>query len=142
MPKTLFGIGVYNFKKKGVIKWKKYGKTFLDMNGLYQVSNLGRVKSLNYLGHGKEMLKKPSLPKKTVMHPSQYYQVGLYKQGKCKTHKVHRLVAEAFIPNPNNLPQVNHIDCNPFNNCANNLEWCTAKYNANHKRNNRKPLGE
>ena len=129
MSKTLFGIGAYNFKKKGVIKWKKYGKTFLDMNGLYQVSNLGRVKSLNYLGHGKEMLKKPSLPKKTVMHPSQYYQVGLYKQGKCKTHKVHRLVAKAFIPNP-------------VNNCANNLEWCTAKYNANHKRNNRKPLGE
>lgn len=88
------------------------------------------------------MIKKPSLPKKTIMKSSQYYQTVLYKNGKAKNFFVHRLVAEAFIPNPDNLPQVNHVDHNPFNNRADNLEWCTAKYNCNHKRNNRKPLGE
>ena len=117
-------------------------KDISGYEGLYQVSNLGRVKSLNYLGHHKEVIKKPSLPKKTIMKPSQYYKVILYKNGKAKNFFVHRLVAEAFIPNPDNLPQVNHIDHNPFNNRADNLEWCTAKYNCNHKRNNRKPLGE
>lgn len=112
------------------------------MNGLYQVSNLGRVKSLNYLGHHKEALKKPSLQKKSIMRQGGYYQVKLYKQGKFKNYLVHRLVAEAFIPNPENKPQVNHIDCNKTNNQVNNLEWCDAKYNSNHKRNNRKPLQE
>lgn len=117
-------------------------KDIKGYEGLYQVSNLGRVKSLNYLGHHKEMIKKPSLQKKTTMKSSQYYQTVLYKNGKAKTVTVHRLVAEAFIPNPDNLPQVNHIDHNPLNNKVDNLEWCTAKYNSNHKRNNRKPLGE
>lgn len=88
------------------------------------------------------MIKKLSLQKKTIMKSSQYYQTVLSKNGKAKTVTVHRLVAEAFIPNPDNLPQVNHIDHNPLNNKVDNLEWCTAKYNSNHKRNNRKPLGE
>lgn len=58
-----------------------------------------------------------------------YKQVVLYKNKKHKTVAVHRLVAEAFIPNPDNLPQVNHKDENPSNNNVNNLEWCTCKYN-------------
>ncbi len=61
-----------------------------------------------------------------------YLIVNLYRNKKRKTYKVHRLVAEAFIPNPNNLPQVNHIDEDKTNNCINNLEWCTAKYNNNY----------
>ena len=61
-----------------------------------------------------------------------YERVGLYKDGKTKVFLVHRLVAEAYIPNPENLPQVNHIDMVKTNNCASNLEWCTAKYNVNY----------
>lgn len=111
------------------------------MNGLYQVSNLGRVKSLNYLGHKKIQILKQSLTGDNYYH-TRYYRVILYKNGISKNYRVHRLVAEAFIPNPDNLPYVNHKDYNTFNNNVNNLEWCTPKYNSNHKRNNRKPLGE
>lgn len=58
--------------------------------------------------------------------------MSLFKNGKGKTHKVHRLVAMIFIPNPNNLPIVNHIDEDKTNNNVNNLEWCTHKYNMNY----------
>ena len=61
-----------------------------------------------------------------------YLQVILYKDGKVKHYGVHRLIAEAYIPNPNNLPQVNHKDENKTNNCLQNLEWCDAKYNNNY----------
>lgn len=77
---------------------------------------------------------------------SGYPSVDLYKteiiDGVVKhSHKmicIHRLVAEAFIPNPNNLPQVNHKDENKFNNNVNNLEWCTAEYNTNYGTRNKK----
>ena len=58
--------------------------------------------------------------------------VGLCTEGKRKCCYIHRLVAEAFIPNPNNYPQVNHKDEDKTNNCVNNLEWCDAKYNINY----------
>ena len=61
-----------------------------------------------------------------------YSYVVLHKNGKSKTTLVHRLVAMAFIPNPENKPMVNHKDENPLNNCVDNLEWCTASYNANY----------
>ena len=53
-------------------------------------------------------------------------------KGKLKNEKIHRLVAKAFIPNPDNLPEVNHIDENKYNNCVDNLEWCSVKYNRNY----------
>ena len=91
--------------------------------GKYQVSNLGRVKSLKF---GKEKIIKPGKDSKG------YLRVNLYENGKHKTVKVHRLVANAFIDNPLNLPQVNHIDENKENNIVDNLEWCDGKYNNNY----------
>lgn len=111
------------------------------MNGLYQVSNLGRVKSLNYNHTKEEKILRQSLTGDNYYH-TRYYRVSLYKNNITKYYRVHRLVAETFIDNPNDLPYVNHKDWNTFNNNVNNLEWCTPKYNSNHKRNNRKPLGE
>lgn len=61
-----------------------------------------------------------------------YKYVMMVKNGKYKQYKVHRLVAEAFIPNPENKPFVNHKDCNRSNNCFTNLEWCTQKENINY----------
>ena len=103
-------------------------KDILGYEGLYQVSNFGRVKSLeriDYLGHHRKekILKIQKTDKR-------YYRVGLTdKNKKRKIFFVHRLVAEAFIPNSYNLPFINHKDENPSNNIYTNLEWCTQLYN-------------
>ena len=89
----------------------------------YQVSNLGRVKSLKY---GKERIMK------AMKDEDGYLRVTLYKDGKKKKYGVHRLVATAFIPNPYNLPQVNHKDEVKTNNISYNLEFCSVKYNINY----------
>ena len=92
----------------------------------YMVSNMGRVKSLNYNRTGKEKIMKGSQDK------DGYLKVVLYKEKKEKTHRIHRLVAAAFIDNPNNLSQINHKDEDKTNNRVDNLEFCTAKYNINY----------
>ena len=63
-----------------------------------------------------------------------YLYVNLYKDGKGTKHYIHRLVAEAFIPNPNGFKEVNHINCDKHDNSVNNLEWCDRKHNLNHYR--------
>lgn len=88
----------------------------------YKISNYGRIKSLNYGKTQKEKIRKTQLNKG-------YAKVNLSKNGKVKHYLVHRLVAEAFIPNPNNLTEINHKDENKENNHVSNLEWCTHKYN-------------
>ena len=100
--------------------------------GKYKISNLGRVKSLKD--------SKGNYREKILKHRNNcgYLYVDLYKNSRGKTYQVHRLVAEAFIPNPNNLPCVNHKDENPSNNCVENLEWCTTKYNANYGTRNKR----
>lgn len=101
-----------------------------DVNGyegLYQVSNYGRVKSLAKNGR-KELILKLS---KTIWG---YLDIQLYKNGRNHHERIHRLVAKAFIPNPNNLPQVNHIDLNRQNNRVDNLEWCDVQHNYWHTR--------
>ena len=106
--------------------------------GSYQVSNLGRVRSLDRIIHYLSCYGKPSqrLAEGKLIRPGishdNYMSVALTFNGVSKSFSVHRLVASAFIPNPNNLPQVNHKDENPANNRADNLEWCTAKYNSNY----------
>lgn len=97
-------------------------KDIPNYEGLYQVSNLGRIKSFyNYKRDGTNILK-PRLKRG-------YYTIGLRKNGKRSWIGIHRLVARAFIPNPNHNPCVNHKDENKLNNNANNLEWCTVAYN-------------
>lgn len=99
--------------------------------GLYQVSNEGRIKSLNREIVYKDGRKK-ILPEKILhnfLSDLGYYHVMLSKNGIPKRYKVHRLVAKAFIPNPNDLPIINHKDENPKNNTVENLEWCTQDYN-------------
>lgn len=88
--------------------------------GLYEISNYGNVRSLKY---GKIKYLKPAKNNKG------YYQVQLWKNGILKNFKIHRLVANAFIENPNNYPQINHKDENKTNNKVENLEWCDNRYN-------------
>lgn len=102
--------------------------------GFYQVSNLGRVRSLDrYVRHssGGKMLRRSKVLKLTP-DVDGYSTVGLYLGGKSSTFKVHRLVAEVFIPNFDNLPEVNHKDGVKSNNNLGNLEWSTHKENMQH----------
>lgn len=103
------------------------------MNGLYQVSNFGRVKSLNYYIVNNGIRKFHSETTLSLcIDKTGYVVVNLNKNGKRKVGKVHRLVAEAFIPNVTNKPQVNHIDGDKTNNNVDNLEWCTNRENQIH----------
>lgn len=107
--------------------------------GLYQVSNLGRVRSLGFtfIGKGGHLYSRPGKILK-AKNDRGYLSLTLCKDKKHTSALVHRLVAEAFINNPNNLPQVNHKDENPSNNKVDNLEWCDAKYNINYGNRNLK----
>jgi hypothetical protein len=91
--------------------------------GLYQISNLGQVKSLNY--SNTREIKKLSLCKQS----NGYLVCLLYRNGNRKTYKIHRLVAQTFLSNPNNYPVINHKDEDKTNNCVDNLEWCSISYN-------------
>jgi len=96
-------------------EWRKI-KGFED----YEISNLGRVKSLKY---GKEKIMKPAKDK------DRYLYVHLYQNKKTKCYRVHRLVAQAFLLNPNNYPDINHKDEDKTNNCVSNIEYCSKSYN-------------
>ncbi len=99
-------------------KWKDIS----GFEGLYKVSNYGNIKSvhLNWknMKHGR--------------NPKGYHIVILSKNGIRHSYKIHRLVAQAFIPNPNHLPQVNHVNGNKDDNHWYNLEWCSCKDNIKH----------
>ena len=107
--------------------------------GYYQVSNTGKVKSLERTvrsGRGYRII-----PEKILEgYPDKdgYLYVQLWKNCICKNCRINRLVAMAFIPNPDNLPEVNHKDENKQNNYVENLEWCTTKYNCNYGTRNKR----
>lgn len=95
-------------------------KDIEGFEGLYQVSNYGRVKGLKT---------------NTILKPNEhtgYLRVQLSKNGKQTNHFIHRLVARTFIPNPENKPEVNHKDADKKNNHVENLEWVTSKENSRH----------
>ena len=109
-------------------------RPIVGYEGLYEVSNTGQVKSFDrYVKYSNGRI---HLHKGKVLSPIKdrdgYLQVNLCYSGRINSIKVHRLVAQAFIPNPDNLPQVNHRDEDKSNNRVDNLEWCTAKYNNNY----------
>jgi hypothetical protein len=102
--------------------------------GYYEVDQFGRVFSVDRVisvnDNGRQYDKqlKPKQMKQSI-HPNGYKTVCLTKDGKCRTMFVHRIVAETFIPNNDNLPMVNHKDEDKTNNFVENLEWCTNEYN-------------
>ena len=101
-------------------------KPVVGYEGLYEVSNIGRVRSINFHKSGKAKVMSPSL--NTWGYPI----VDLRKNNKRHSYTVHRLVALAFIPNPDNLPEINHKNEIKYDNTVENLEWCTRKYNINY----------
>lgn len=128
-------------------------KDIAGYEGSYQVSNMGRVKSLDRMVNSARSSTGLRLSKGRVLKTyfarygkcrknrntdRAYELVHLYNGVYDKAFSIHRLVAKAFIPNPNNLPQVNHKDENPANNRASNLEWCDSSYNANYGTRNKR----
>lgn len=113
-----------------VIEMTEIWKDIKNYEGLYQVSNLGRVKSLR-----RNKVLSPSLTTK-----KEYLGVSLCKNGKPKRFMVHHLVAEHFIPNPDGYKIINHKDENKTNNKSSNLEWCTQSYNIKYSNKNSKKV--
>ena len=110
---------------------------FKDIKGYeetYQISDIGTVLRKGH--YRTDITNRSRYYSEKILAPikshSGYLRIGLWKEGKVKRCFIHRLVAEAFIPNTDKLPQINHIDENKENNCVENLEWCTSKYNCNY----------
>lgn len=113
---------------------KEVWKDIKGYEGIYQVSNLGKVRSLDRIvtySNGAKHKHLGSIINGYISHKG-YRRVELSKNGKTIKFSVHRLVAKTFLPNPKNLPQVNHKDEDKTNNRVDNLEWCTCKYNNNY----------
>ena len=108
-------------------------KDVVGYEGLYQISNIGRLRTVTRPIHYSRGIRiKKGFVKKNLLSTTGYYTTYLVKDGKRHVKQIHRLVAEAFIPNPKNYPIINHKDENPLNNCVDNLEWCTQYYNVHY----------
>lgn len=120
-----------------IVEGQEIWKPIHNYEGCYEASNKGRIRSVERLVKCKNGTRtSPS----TILKPSLgewgYEQVTLRKNGEKETVRINRIIAQTFIPNPNKLPQVNHIDGNKINNCVENLEWCDASHNMKHCFNN------
>lgn len=119
--------------------WKSLNGV-VECGDYYEVSNLGRVRSVDRYIKGKNNTKRLRKGKMLKQNKDKdgYLKVVLFFKKSCKSYFVHRLVALSFIDNPNNEPIINHKDENPSNNHKDNLEWCSHKYNINYGNRNKK----
>jgi hypothetical protein len=119
---------LFTHQRQALEATKNYNRVAIKgFEGLYEIDAFGNVYSIVHNAHRRKRILK--------QYPNEngYMKVNLYDiNGKCKKKYIHRLVAEAFIHNPDNKPNVNHIDCNVKNNNVNNLEWCTQSENILH----------
>lgn len=119
---------------KGKRLYKEVWKDIKEFEGFYQISNLGRVRSLDReVKRSEEIMKVKGKIIKAHLNTKGYKVVDLYKDGKRKHKHVHYLIAKAFIPNPDNKSFIDHIDTNKTNNNISNLRWCTHKENMNNE---------
>lgn len=127
---------VYNTEEYIIIT--EIWKDIKDYEGLYQVSNLGRVKSMDRIITRKDGISqfRKGIIKIPKINSDGYHTVTLSKNGNNKTLGIHILVARHYISNPENKSEVNHIDFNRKNNRVDNLEWCTHQENIQHSSNN------
>ena len=114
--------------KSVIISIQPQWKDIVGYENEYQINQFGEIRTLK----DSPKLKKYDVLKPQISKRNGYVYQMLYKNGKEKLLRVHRLVAMAFLPNPNNLPQVNHKDGNKQNNSVDNLEWCEQSYNMKH----------
>ena len=105
-------------------------KSIKGYEGIYEISNLGRVKSLERLDTMGRRIEERIM--KCQLNKDGYLNITLSNKGCKKTYLLHRLVAMHFVDNPNGYNEINHIDTDPSNPVASNLEWCTRKYNVNY----------
>lgn len=114
---------------------KEIWKPVKDFEKYYMISNKGNLKSIikrQYSFKDKKIIETKEEKYLKLTNDRVYEKIILSLNGKRYLKYIHRLVAEAFIPNPNNYKEVNHIDSDPSNNCVENLEWCDRKYNLNY----------
>lgn len=128
-------LDLYNLTEKekidGRMSMEEIWKDIQGYEGLYQVSNLGRIKRIRFINNVTNKPQDKFLSMKKIDNLG-YQTVALCKDGQIKYKRTHRIVAETFIPNPQNLPCVNHKDGNKLNNLIDNLEWCTYSQNTRH----------
>ncbi len=112
-------------------------KPIPSYEGLYEASNLGRIRSVPHIvkhpRNGEMEYQMNGKIRKPRYDKNGYAIINLAKDGKIKTRKVHRLVAQTFIPNPNNYDQIDHINCKVYDNRVENLRWCTTQMNSQYR---------
>lgn len=116
---------IFNTMEQSIEIWKDV----VGYEGYYQISSFGKVKRVSRIGCFGNLIKEHPI---AVYEGERYMLVTLNKLGKKRPNLLHRVIAQAFIPNPDNLPEVNHKDGNRLNNSIENLEWCTSSENQLH----------